>query len=136
MVDLDHFKAINDTHGHAAGDEALRHVAGQFRCAIRRRDLLARIGGEEFAVLLPSTDEWGAIMVAERLRALIASSTLDVETGTINLTASIGVTALRKGDHNPDDAMGRADRALYRSKDEGRNRVRASTLLPAPAVIA
>lgn len=136
IVDLDHFKTINDTHGHAVGDEALRHIAGQFKRAIRRGDLLARIGGEEFAVLLPNTDEWGAIMVAERVRALIATSTLDLETRTINLTASIGVTALRKGDHNPDDALGRADRALYRSKNEGRNRVRASTLLPAPAVIA
>ncbi len=92
-MDLDHFKAINDTHGHAVGDEALRHATEQFKYAIRRRDLLARIGGEEFAVLLPNTDEWGAIMIAERVRALIAASAMNATSGTINLTASIGVTS-------------------------------------------
>lgn len=112
IIDLDHFKTINDTHGHAVGDEALCHAAEQFRRAVRRRDLLARIGGEEFAVLLPNTDEWAAIMVAERVRALMAASPLHTKSGEVDLTASIGVTTLRRSDRNPEDALGRADRAL------------------------
>lgn len=136
IVDLDHFKTINDTHGHSVGDEALCHAAEQFRRAIRRRDLLARIGGEEFAVLLPNTDEWGAIMVAERVRALIAASTMKAQVGTISLTVSIGVTSLRKDDRNAEDALGRADRALYRAKEEGRNRVRAATMGLMSSVVA
>jgi len=128
IIDLDHFKAINDTHGHAAGDEALRHVAEQFKRGIRRGDLLARIGGEEFAVLLPNTDEWGAIMVAERVRALVASSAAETGEGKLKLTASIGVTSLWKSDSSPDAALGRADVALYRAKEDGRNCVRAATV--------
>lgn len=127
IIDLDHFKTINDTHGHAVGDKALRHAATQFKQSIRRRDLLARIGGEEFAVLLPSTDEWGAVMVAERVRTLLAGSTFKAGSATIALTVSIGVTSLHRNDHGPDDALGRADRALYCAKDGGRNRVRASS---------
>ncbi|MBC7282972.1 GGDEF domain-containing protein [Hoeflea sp.] len=127
IIDLDHFKSINDTHGHAAGDDALRHVAEQFDRAIRRSDVLARIGGEEFAVLLPNTDEWGAIMVAERVRASVADSIVDTRVGKLNLTASIGVTTFWKDDRSPDAALGRADAALYLAKDGGRNRVRTST---------
>jgi diguanylate cyclase (GGDEF)-like protein len=135
IIDLDHFKTINDTHGHAAGDQALCHAAEQFKKAIRRGDLLARIGGEEFAVLLPNTDEWGAIMVAERVRASLADTPPDTAAGKVSLTASIGVTALRRSDRNPDAALARADNALYRAKDEGRNRVRASTVgLVSPVV--
>ena len=100
--------------------KALCHAADQFKRALRRGDLLARIGGEEFAVLLPNTDEWGAIMVAERVRAFIAGSPPETEAGKLDLTASIGVTSLRVTDRGPDDAMGRADTALYRAKEEGR----------------
>jgi len=135
IIDLDHFKTINDTYGHAVGDDALRHVAEQFKRGIRRGNLLARIGGEEFAVLLPNTDEWGAIMVAERVRTLLASSTVDTEAGKLKLTASIGVTSLCSSDPNPDTALARADAALYRAKEEGRNRIRTSTAgLLSPAV--
>ncbi|WP_164730524.1 sensor domain-containing diguanylate cyclase [Pelagibacterium montanilacus] len=135
IIDLDNFKTINDTHGHAVGDGALCHAAERFKRAIRRRDLLARIGGEEFAVLLPDEDECGAMMVAERLRTLIAASPLSDKSGPIGLTVSVGVTSLRKGDQSADDALGRADRALYRAKDEGRNRVRASTMGLAPPTV-
>lgn len=126
MIDLDHFKTINDTHGHAAGDDTLRHVAEQFKQAVRGGNLLARIGGEEFAVLLPGTDEWGAIMVAERVRKLVAASAADTRAGKLKLTTSIGVTSLWKSDRNPDAALGRADAALYRAKEDGRNCVRTS----------
>lgn len=135
IIDLDHFKSINDTHGHVIGDEALCHAADQFKRAIRRGDVLARIGGEEFAVLLPNTDEWGAIMVAERARASVAKSKLITAAGRLELTASIGVTSLRRSDCNPDAALSRADTALYRAKDEGRNLVRASSMgLVSPVV--
>lgn len=136
IIDLDNFKSINDSHGHAVGDKALCHAADQFKRALRRGDLLARIGGEEFAVLLPNTDEWGAIMVAERVRAFIAGSPPETEAGKLYLTASIGVTSLRVTDRSPDDAMGRADTALYRAKEDGRDRVRASDTVLAPAIVA
>lgn len=136
IIDLDNFKSINDAHGHAVGDKALCHAALQFKQAIRRGDLLARIGGEEFAVLLPETDEWGAIMVAERVRAFIAASLPETEAGTLKLTASIGVTSLRGSDRDPDDALRRADQALYRAKDEGRDRVRASVTGTVSSVVA
>lgn len=136
IIDLDKFKAVNDTYGHAVGDEALCHATQQFKQAIRRGDLLARIGGEEFAVLLPNTDEWGAIMVAERVRACIAGSPLRTEAGTLELTASIGVTSLHASDRTPEDALGRADKALYQAKDEGRDRVRASITGTAAPIVA
>lgn len=128
IIDLDHFKAINDTHGHAVGDEALCHAAEQFKKELRRGDLLARIGGEEFAAILPNTDEWGAIMVAERVRARLAATPFESRAGPMNLTASIGVTSLQGTDRSADTALSRADNALYRAKNEGRDRVRASTV--------
>lgn len=128
IVDLDHFKRINDTRGHAAGDEALCHAARQIRRAIRRGDVLARIGGEEFAVLLPASDERTAAIVAERVRTSVASSKPVTAVGELELTASIGVTSICRADHSPDESLGRADKALYRAKHDGRNLVRASTL--------
>lgn len=128
VVDLDHFKCINDTHGHAAGDEALCHTARQLALALRRSDVLARIGGEEFGVLLPNTDEWGATMLAERVREAIADSRPNVGAGQISLTASIGVASFSRTDATPDAALDRADKALYRAKNDGRNLVRTSTL--------
>lgn len=136
IIDLDNFKAINDAHGHAVGDKALCNAAQQIQQAIRHRDLLARIGGEEFAVLLPDTDEWGAVMVAERVRAFVAASALDIAAGTLKLTVSIGVTSFRATDRSPDEALGRADKALYRAKEEGRDRVRASVTKTAATFVA
>lgn len=122
MVDVDHFKAINDTHGHAAGDEVIRGVAAALRSAMRLHDLAGRYGGEEFAVVLPSTDAAGAAALAERLRARIARAVLDRGRG-LKATVSIGFTALAPADATAIEWIARADRALYRAKQSGRNRV-------------
>ncbi|SDO45406.1 diguanylate cyclase (GGDEF) domain-containing protein [Filomicrobium insigne] len=124
LADLDNFKNINDTFGHDAGDQALRFAAGQLRQALRRRDVLARIGGEEFAILLPSTDEWGAVMLAERMRKLIAAAPVEAGSASFPIAASFGVAMISPYDVDAVAAVARADKALYRAKIEGRNRVR------------
>ncbi|MGA0023177.1 MAG: diguanylate cyclase [Burkholderiales bacterium] len=123
MIDVDHFKRINDTHGHSAGDHALRHLSRQMQQALRRVDTLGRLGGEEFAVILPGADGIAAENFAERLRKKIATSPALYEDHTIPLSISIGVTELKPSDTNADDVLMRADRALYRAKSGGRNRV-------------
>ena len=127
LLDVDNFKQFNDTNGHVAGDEALRHVAEVLRQAARQRDIVARYGGEEFAVLLPETDEAGAMAFSERCRHLIATTS---ENGLIApLTASFGVATLvpsiEAGGASKEvvvQLIDRADRALYRSKAHGKNR--------------
>ena len=123
FLDLDHFKKLNDTHGHAAGDAALRHVAGIFSQHTRDRDLVARIGGEEFAVWLPGTPLAEGRAVAERIRRSIANTEWAWAGARWSLTVSCGVAA--KPDHT--DEMSKllllADQALYRAKEAGRNRV-------------
>ena len=133
MIDLDHFKALNDRHGHPAGDVALVAVAAIFRQQLRTVDLPARIGGEEFGVLLPDSHEHAARMAAERLRAAIAACPIVYRDATLTVTASIGV-AWYRGDADSDEELLRAaDRALYAAKRAGRNRVRGRTdLQPAP----
>ena len=123
MIDLDHFKSINDTHGHAAGDEVLRRVSELGKSVIRTGDLLARWGGEEFVCLLPGTDEAGATIIAEKLRSAVEVSEIVVAGKTIQVTASVGVSTFDKEDQNVDRVLLRADKALYRAKREGRNRV-------------
>jgi diguanylate cyclase (GGDEF)-like protein/PAS domain S-box-containing protein len=123
IVDLDHFKTVNDTLGHQAGDAALRTVATILRGHARRSDIVARIGGEELAWLMPETPVAEAVTAAERLRAAIAAAPVAAPLG---LTASVGVTALREGDPAPEAVLARADGALYRAKDLGRNRVHQS----------
>ncbi|MBK8537793.1 MAG: diguanylate cyclase [Candidatus Competibacteraceae bacterium] len=123
MIDLDHFKQVNDSYGHAAGDAVLRHFATVARHVLRKVDLLGRLGGEEFAALLPGTDPEGARQLAERLRQIIASSPVHTASGIITITVSIGVTLFALSDSAADTVLARADRALYRAKDEGRNRV-------------
>lgn len=121
MLDIDEFKVVNDTFGHAAGDEVICQAATRIGCALRDVDSAFRLGGEEFLILLPSTDLDAAIAVAERLRSAIAHAPMDVIGRRI--TASFGVTELVRGDEDWESAMRRADVALYRAKDEGRNRV-------------
>ena len=119
MIDLDHFKLINDTHGHAAGDEVLRGVAEVLREALRAHDVPGRYGGEEFGVLLPGSDASAAEAIAERIRKRIEWASF---AGEAKVTASIGCAALDAADMHPAAWVARADRALYAAKAAGRNR--------------
>ena len=126
MIDLDHFKEVNDQYGHAAGDAVLQQVAQIFLTILRKTDLLARYGGEEFSILLPETRLEGAKIIAERIRRALCKSPLDVDGVRISLTVSIGV-ASHAEDHEatPEILLKKADLALYRAKAAGRNRVEA-----------
>lgn len=120
VIDIDHFKKINDRFGHAAGDRALRIVAEQLATRLRPDDLLARYGGEEFVVVLPDTGASAGHAMAESLRACIENVGFRGQKQPVQITLSCGVTVLGKGD-TPEDAFDRADRALYRAKHRGRN---------------
>ena len=123
MIDLDHFKDINDRHGHEAGDEVLRQVAAACGDELRQSDVLARFGGEEFVVMLPETSVAVATHVAERLRARVGDMTIALQSGeAVRLSASFGIAGLNAGE-GPRDLLRRADRALYRAKSNGRDRV-------------
>ncbi len=127
-IDLDHFKSINDTFGHAAGDLALTAVAGLVRSRLRSPDLFCRFGGEEFTLLLPGTDLDGATALAEALRAGLARLELDLEGVCFTLTGSFGVAAILVADAAVEELLGRADQALYQAKEDGRDRVRQAPL--------
>jgi diguanylate cyclase (GGDEF)-like protein len=123
MLDIDHFKQINDTYGHAGGDTALRALAQTLRGAIRPSDLLGRLGGEEFAVLLPDTAPEAALVLAERLRAVVDQSLVNFGGLAIRQTVSIGCAAGLDGEAGLDALLRDADHALYAAKAAGRNRV-------------
>lgn len=123
MFDLDLFKDINDTHGHAKGDTVLRHFAQVLLCELRKVDSVGRIGGEEFAILLSGADVEDAARFAERVRARLQASPLCEEGICIAVTVSIGVATMLAEDASVNSALSRADRALYRAKQRGRNRV-------------
>lgn len=125
LVDLDHFKKINDTWGHKQGDVALGHFVTIAMSCLRGEDVLGRMGGEEFAVFLPNTSLGDARAVAERLRARVAAIPLGIESGPIHITISVGVVQCRESD-TPEDVLHRADSAMYRAKENGRNRVEIS----------
>lgn len=122
MIDIDHFKHINDTRGHAAGDDVLRTLAQIIAKAIRRSDVVFRYGGEEFVVLLAHTDDEGARVMAERVRILVAASKDLRKDACPGVTVSIGIGTLTTND-DVASLCHRADTALYRAKNEGRNRV-------------
>lgn len=122
FMDLDWFKRINDTHGHPCGDECLRKVAATLRAELRPQDVFGRYGGEEFLVLLPGQDAASARLVGERLRQAVESAVVDWQGEPLHFTVSIGLAVLRDGD-DPEKLLARADKALYRAKREGRNRV-------------
>ena len=123
MLDIDHFKRINDELGHAGGDDALLQVVARLRGVVQVAHALGRFGGEEFLLLLPEADATSACEVAERLRAALSAGALDLETGAWPATLSAGVAVLSLRDRNFDDLVRRADAALYRAKQAGRDRV-------------
>ena len=130
LLDVDHFKRINDTHGHPAGDAVLRYVARLIRAQLRGSDVVARYGGEEFVLLLPGTPLPAALETAERIRRVIAAQTMPVPVPEpLRITVSIGAAALLPGDDPAAlaaDLVQRADQALYAAKQGGRNRVQAA----------
>ncbi len=123
MLDIDHFKPINDTHGHLAGDEVLKAVAAACGEVVRTGDLLARLGGEEFAVILPETDLAHALRAAERLRETVAKLRCELQDGVVSPTISIGVAMLAGPGETLSSLLRRADHAMYAAKAQGRNRV-------------
>jgi two-component system cell cycle response regulator len=125
ILDIDFFKAVNDTHGHSAGDEVLEEFARRLKKAVRGIDLACRYGGEEFVVVMPDTDIAMATAVAERLRRRIAAEPFPINRNarTAKVTISIGIAAMRSSEDKPAEIIKRADQALYRAKREGRNRV-------------
>lgn len=122
FIDVDHFKAINDTYGHACGDLALSSVANWIKESVRGTDVVFRFGGEEFVVLLAETAQSDAAVIAERIRADIEAHALAYGMDVLNITASLGVSSLRSDD-NLDSFIQRADSAMYQAKRNGRNRV-------------
>ena len=123
MLDIDHFKLINDHHGHAGGDVALKHLVTLLATRIRRSDLLGRLGGEEFAIVLPGISPEEAGRMAERLVVRVAESPVMYRDELIGMTVSIGLTMATRTDRSIEKVIMRADDALYRAKEGGRNRV-------------
>ena len=124
MVDLDFFKRINDSYGHGVGDKVLQQTASVIRHTLRADDVAGRLGGEEFAVLLPGAGAEHAQDVAERLRQAIAAARIEISEGLVHVTASIGLYVMDDhADVSPEHWLGLADNALYQAKHQGRNRV-------------
>jgi len=123
LVDLDHFKQVNDEHGHAAGDAVLRHVAGILKSVLREQDIPCRIGGEEIGILLPGARIGEAEQAAERVRNAIASSPVSLAGRQVHVTCSVGVAAKPGTVAEASNLQAAADKALYRAKEKGRNRV-------------
>ncbi len=123
LIDLDYFKSVNDHHGHLAGDTVLRDFAGIILARVRREESLGRLGGEEFAILLPETELTGATVLARDLQDRIRTARWDVDGATVQITASFGVVTLQPSMVAPEALLERADALLYAAKDAGRNRM-------------
>ena len=126
MIDVDHFKAINDQHGHAAGDHVLKEVGMICQDVLRGSDVIGRIGGEEFVLLLPGAAQDSAEQVAERMRARLAGAQIQLNEHVFNVTASFGVATLNNDDHTLQEILDRADEAMYHAKHGGRNQVQTA----------
>lgn len=124
MIDIDHFKSVNDSYGHAVGDAVLKMLTQKVQLELRQTDIFARFGGEEFMVLLPETDTLNAVQVAERIRNCVAETPFSVEEHKIMVTISLGIAEHDETCINLDDLLNRSDKALYWAKQIGRNRVR------------
>jgi diguanylate cyclase (GGDEF)-like protein len=135
MIDVDHFKAINDRHGHPAGDAVLRHIGPLLMTAARAQDLAARYGGEELCLVLPGTTRATAALIGESVRRAIAARAVVVGATPLSVTASVGVAAVEPGDplKEPAHLLKAADLAVYAAKKGGRNCVRVFSLPAAPA---
>lgn len=131
LLDLDRFKQVNDTYGHQAGDEVLKEAVQRWQKGRRPFDTLGRLGGEEFAILLPGADGDAAMTVAERLRAAISDQPIKTIVGDLNVTVSIGVAEAEEDDASIEGTLGRADVALYESKRAGRDRSTKASPIPA-----
>lgn len=126
MLDIDYFKKINDSYGHPGGDEVLKELCVRLRGAIRPYDSVGRYGGEEFAVVFPETENQDALMLGERLRAVVSESPFRLGSSELSVTISIGVATSSGPDDTVEDILARADAALYQAKRAGRNRVLSS----------
>jgi diguanylate cyclase (GGDEF)-like protein len=123
MIDSDNLKQINDAYGHDSGNRLLQHLVRCVREQLRGSDVMARFGGDEFIVLLPETNNKGALEMAERIRKAIEVSRLDMRTGDTNITVSLGVASYPDDGGNLEVILEKADKAMYRAKQHGRNRV-------------
>ena len=127
MFDLDYFKSVNDQYGHESGDKVLQGVVEVCANCLREVDDIGRVGGEEFAVLMPDTRLTGAIEVAERLRCAVERLAVSTQGGNVSVTISIGVAETAKGDMSVRELLRAADKALYAAKRDGRNKVVSAT---------
>ena len=127
MFDLDHFKQLNDAHGHPAGDEVLRAVAASMRSSIRQQDILGRYGGEEFALVMPDSDAEAAMRVAERIRAAVQTRGVQWQHRRLSITISGGIASYAVHGESGEKLIAAADAALYEAKRNGRNRVLLAT---------
>lgn len=126
MMDIDHFKKFNDTHGHAVGDDVLKRAAELYQNSVRSTDLVARYGGEEFAVMMPETELQDAITFAEKIRALVEETPFETQIGPLGVTVSVGVASVPHSRiRSAKELIVAADKALYRAKKNGRNQVQA-----------
>jgi diguanylate cyclase (GGDEF)-like protein len=123
MMDLDYFKQVNDTHGHLMGSHVLTEVGAIVARSIRGADVAARYGGEEFVAYLPETDGAGAMQVAERIRGNVEAAAFTLDGRTAHITISSGISLFPAHGRTLRELVARADRALYRAKEEGRNRI-------------
>lgn len=123
MIDADHFKQINDTAGHLAGDQVLAEIVQHIKRVLRSVDVIARLGGEEFCVMLPGTDADDAGLVAELIRKAVAAARIATAAGELSITISLGTASLAADTHSANELLAAADKALYRAKANGRNRI-------------